>query len=294
MTMGKSNWIPNYGTFQSFQVFGIFFACVFISIFLIIKNKFKIYNFKWSLVFLFLFLPYVFALGTSNNYWAQGTIASFFWLTSGFVLIIPLCLKFKTYQPIVFLVLLSQLIASIHIKERIEDPYRNNQPLNLNKSEMMINDKGHTLIISYEFARYINDSRNVSINAGFKKGTPMIDLTGQSPGLLYLMQAKSIGRAWIMGGYVGSMRLAKGSFNLVDCKDIANAWILYEKNGPISISAELLTSLGANFPSQYSLMGTWRTAKGAGGYKEKRVQMLYKPKDISSVINSCNLLRVKK
>ena len=232
-------------------------------------------------------------MGTGNNYWLQSGIASLFWLISGFVLIIPYFCKLKLYQPLILLVLLSQLITSIHIKETIEKPYRYNQPYRLDDSRIVVNNKNHQLILSKEFANYINDAREIAAKSGFAKGYSIIDLSGQSPGLLYLLGAKSIGTAWNIGGQKGVLDLAKATFNLVDCKDIANSWVLYEPKGPRSISADLLTSLGMNFPMQYQKIGSWETPSGAGGYKEIRTQELYKPLNVNIAKASCEIKRKK-
>jgi hypothetical protein len=287
------NWNPNYGGYQAYLVFGIVYACLFISIIFILNNKIKIYNIRWGFFFLFLILPYIFSLGTANNYWLQSAIVSFFWLISGFVLIIPWFLKLKLYQPVIFLVLISQLITSVHIKELIEKPYRYNQPFRLDDSIIVVNNKNHQLILSKEFAKYINDGRKIAAQSGFTKGDAIIDLTGQSPGWLYFLGAKSIGTGWNIGGFERSLDLSKAIFNLVDCKDIANSWVLFEPKGPISISADLLTSLGMNFPMQYQKIGSWETPSGAGGYKEIRTQELYKPLNVNIAKASCELKRKK-
>jgi hypothetical protein len=286
------NWNPNYGSFQPYQVFGIVFACIFVALILIIKNKINIYEVRLGLFLVFLILPYIFVLGTNNNYWGHSGVTSFFWLISGFILIIPWCVQSKLYQPIIFLVLLSQLITSIHIKERIEKPYRYNQSLRLDESRIVINNN-HQLILSKEFAKYINDARKIAAQSGFNKGDSIVDLSGGSPGLLYFLGSKSIGTAWNIGGYKGSLDMAKATFNLVNCKDIANAWVLYEPKGPISISADLLTSLGMNFPKQYQKVGSWETASGAGGYEEIRTQELYKPLNVNIAKATCELKRKK-
>ena len=293
LAISDINWNPNYGDYQPHLFSGVGFACLFISIIFIFKKKIKIYDIRWELFFLFLVLPYISALGTNNNYWLQSGVASLFYLISAFVLIIPWFFKLKLYQPIFFLILLSQLIASIHIKERIEKPYRYNQPLRLDDSRIVVNIKNHQLILSKEFANYISDARKIAAQSGFTKDDAMIDLTGQSPGLLYLLGAKSIGTAWNIGGYKGSLDMAKATFNLIDCRDIANAWVLYENKGPRSISIDLLTSLGMNFPMQYQKFGSWETPSGAGGYKEIRTQELYKPLNVNIAKASCEFKRKK-
>lgn len=292
LTLIEIDWNPNYGTYQSYKVFGIIFACIFISIVTIIKNKFKITDFCWDLSILFLLLPYIFALGSNNNYWGHSSIATFFWLLSGFVISFTLIIRLKINQSLIIFVIISQLITSLHIKERIEKPYRYNQSLRLDNIKITLNNKKNELVISNEFANYINDSRNVLSKSEFKRGDFIIDLSGQSPGLVYLLGAKSIGTPWNIGGYKGSLIKSKADFDLVNCVDIANSWVIYEKNGPISISTELLSELGAHFPDQYKLVGSWETAKGAGGYAKKRTQELYKPIDVENVIDLCNLIRM--
>jgi hypothetical protein len=292
LSITNINWSPNYGAYQQYLVFGIGYACLFVIIILMLNNIIKIHDVHLGLFLVFLILPYIFALGTGNNYWWQSGAASFFWLISGFVLIIPWFCKLKLYQPMIFLVLLSQLITSIHIKERIEKPYRYNQSLRLDDSRIVINNN-HQLILSKEFANYINDARYIAEQSGFTKEDAIIDLSGQSPGLLHLLGAKSIGTAWNIGGYKGSLDRAKARFNLVDCTDIANSWVLYEPKGPRSISADLLTSLGMNFSKQYKKVGSWETPLGAGGYKEIRTQELYKPLNVNIAKASCELKRKK-
>ena len=233
-------------------------------------------------------MPYVFALGTNNNYWRQSAIASIFWLILGFIFIIPICLKFKKIFFLTSVVLISQLILSIHLKERIEKPYRQNQPLRLNHTSVKLDEKGNTLILSKEFADYINKVKNITFDSGFKKGSNMIDLTGQSPGLLYLIGATSIGTAWNIGGYPGSLDVAKARFSKVSCEDISTAWLLNEINGSRNISIELMQSLGFNFPNDYKLVGSWEVNLGDN---ENRFQELYKPQKIKNMSNSCKLLR---
>ena len=97
---------------------------------------------------------------------------------------------------------------------------------------------------------------------------------------------------WISGDYPGSLEHAKASFNLVSCKKIANAWALFEINGPRSISSELMLSLGTHFPKEYLLMGYWETARGSGGYDSVSVQKFYKPKNPTKTLNKLSKIKI--
>lgn len=289
----KINWNPNYGTYQAFKIFGITLAFTITYIILILKNKIRLDEIQFGLLFLFLTMPYIFSLGSNNNYWGHSGIASIFWAIANLILIAPLHSKFNLYQPLIILVLISQLITSIHIKERIENPYRYNETYRLSDTSIVINNKNNKLFLSTEFIKYITNSRKVLSHAGFQKGDSIIDLTGQSPGLIYLLGGKSIGSAWNIGGYKGSLDYAKANFSLVSCESIANAWVLNESKHPKTISIELLHSLGANFPDQYELVGSWETAKGRGVNSKKRVQKFYKPYYVNDILQNCNELRNK-
>lgn len=272
----KMDWNPDLGYHQPYLIFGVIYASVSIYITLLYKGTLVLKDITWSYIFLLLIIPYIFALGTNNNYWLQSGIASIFWLFIGFILITSISLKLDKLQLIFMFIMISQLVTSIHIKERIENPYRYNESLRLSNTKIELNSTNQELLLSTEFAKYVKDARGIAEQSGFQKGDPIIDLSGRSPGLLYLLGAKSIGTAWNMGGYKGSLDVAKAKFDLVDCSAIANSWILYEPNQPISISTNLLENYGLNFPSDYQLVGSWKVPKFIGGYKKNSIQSLYK------------------
>jgi hypothetical protein len=130
-------------------------------------------------------------------------------------------------------------------------------------------------------------------NSGFKPGDPVIDLSGQSPTLLYAMGAESIGAAWMIGGYTGSLKYATAVMGRVSCEKLAAAWVLVEATGPRSIPTELMADMGAMFPQNYKHAGTWSTADGAGGYIASRVQELYRPTNPADTLKACKALRDK-
>ena len=99
---------------------------------------------------------------------------------------------------------MSQLITATYLNNEFENPYRQPQPLRLNDSSVEINPKGSSIMLSSEYATYIYNARQIVKNAGFKIRTPVIDLTGQSPTLVYLINAENLGLAWGSGGHPGS------------------------------------------------------------------------------------------
>ncbi|AMN79646.1 hypothetical protein AYR47_15510 [Pseudomonas azotoformans] len=117
----------------------------------------------------------------------------------------------------------------------------------------------------------------------------MIDLSGHSPGMLYALSATSIGQPWTVGGYPGSLNLAKEALGLVTCSDIAQAWILTEPGAPTQIPDELLESLGGDLDRDYELVATWNSENYVAA---SRVQMLWKPlRSIIEASDACGKAR---
>jgi hypothetical protein len=187
--------------------------------------------------------------------------------------------------------LATQAITATLLQTGLEQPYRQPQPLRFNTSTLEIGPHSSSLILSEGYSVYIASAMSITKNAGFDLNTPLIDLSGHSPGILFAIKAKNIGHPWNLGGYPGSLAFVKAGLSHFSCEDISQAWILFEPNGPRKISSELMRELGADFPLNYIQVGSWQTAEGAGGYAGSRNQQLYKPKFSSETLANCKKVR---
>ena len=267
-----------------------------------ILTGFALYRFKgllqisrpqWALALSFLVLPHVYAFGTNGNYWSAGAAAGIFWVLAGLVLLSPIAPNQNFQALLLPLGLAVQLITVILVQTGIETPYRQPQPLRDNDNRLEIGNPGSMLVLSEGFARYFSQAIDLAKQAEFKKGTPVIDLTGRSPGILYAIGASSIGQAWTIGGYSGSEKFTVEMLKKVPCEQISKAWVLVEPEGPRKIATEILLNFGANTATDFEVVGTFKTAEGAGGYKEVRVQQLLKPvRSVDAAINACGTAKV--
>jgi len=259
------------------------------------KCLFQISRPRWALALSFLVFPHIYAFGTNNNYWSTGALAGLFWILAGLVLLSPIARNPRLPTLLLSLGLAVQLLTVVQIQTGIEAPYRQPQPLRENDVTLEIGKPGSTLIIPKAFGQYLADTVNTAKQAGFKTGTPMIDLSGQSPGILYAIGASSIGQPWTIGGYPGSDKLAVIMLKMVPCEEISKAWLLVEPDGPRKISPEILFSLGANLATDFEIVGTFKTAEGAGGYKEIRAQQLLRPvRSVENAMRACVADRMAK
>lgn len=241
------------------------------------KGVLEISRAQWACALSFVAFPYIYAFGTNDSYWAASPHAALFWILASFALLGPVARTYKFTYLLVSLAIAVQVLTMVRIQNGIEAPYRQSQSLRENDYAIDIGRPGSKLILSRGFGQYFADAIEIGKRAGFANRTPMIDLTGQSPGILYAIRAKSVGQPWILGGYPGSQNTVIQNLKTVSCAELAEAWILTEPEGPREISPAIVTSFGANPATDFELAGTLMTAEGAGGYKTERVQQFLKP-----------------
>jgi hypothetical protein len=100
-------------------------------------------------------------------------------------------------------------------------------------------------------ASYVRRLRRLADENGFAPGSPMIDLSGVSAGLLFAMGARPLGAAWTLGGYPGSNDFLAAALNRETCETIATAWILTEPGSKDWLSWEMLRPSGIDIARDY-------------------------------------------
>ena len=247
----------------------------------------------WALGLLLLALPYAHAFGTGNNYWLVATGAGICWTCAGFVLLQPMACMPCTGNSLLALGLGGQLALACLVQAGMHTPYRQPEPLREDDYAIEVGRPGSRLILGRGFGTYIAQAKQVAHDAGFAQSTPMIDLTGRSPGLLYAMGASNIGQAWTLGGYPGSEKLSAAMLAYVPCEVLARAWVLLEPEGLGKISTDVLKVFGADAASDYTLAGSFMTAVGAGSHPIAREQRLLRPsRPAAAAISACVKKRV--
>ena len=243
----------------------------------------------WLAIWLFL-LPFMIAFGTNSNLFDHSTLRSIFWILAGIVLLLPYAHQQQSWQVLLPAAIIIQFLVLLVFQEAIKNPFRQSD-LRLNSEVGSAKIGSSKLKVSEASRDYIYTATSKAHQAGFEKGDPVIDLSGQSPGLLFAMGASNVGRPWLVGGYPGSFDYVTLSLSRVSCKKLAAAWVLTEPDGPRSISSEVMKSFGGDLSSDYQLTSSWMTSAGAGGYEQQRKQNFYKPSRPEAVTLSCEALR---
>ncbi len=202
---------------------------------------------KWTLPLCLGLFPLAYTFGTMSNYWASGAAAGFFWVIAGVLLL-------RNYPNITRgllpLAAYGQFLTILVVLLALQYPYRQLWSINV-QTEPVSFASGAQLLLSADAATYFKELDAAAAASGFMPGDPVIDLTGQSPGALFAMGAKPVGRAWIIGGYAGSEATARKALQRAGCHEISNSWLLTEPNGARSLPLSILGEFGINVQTDY-------------------------------------------
>jgi hypothetical protein len=125
----------------------------------------------------------------------------------------------------------------------------------LTSSTQAVDVNGSDLRLDPKIVAFLSAVKSRAREGGFQARTPMIDLSGRNPGVLYALGARPLGAAWLLGGLVTSDQVASMNLDVVPCEQMARAWILDEPDGPRRLSPGILNRHGMNLRRDFELAG---------------------------------------
>ena len=243
-----------------------------------------------SRLLLILLIPFGYGFGTNTGIWGKALSASLIFISVAAYLLAQLPLRSIRSALSGFLlcymagvVLVTPSHASFYL-----NPQRQPQPLFLNTAVTPIGPASQ-LRLSGGVSEYIQSARLALAQNGFASGTPVLDWSGQSPGLIYALEGRAVGQAWMVGGYKGSDLLAKYAILKIPCKVLRLSWLILESDSPSSLDTSILQEFGVDIddPSRYQKVIELDVPSGVGDYSLARHQVIYKPLAASSAALDC-------
>lgn len=234
---------------------------------------------SFGVALLFLLLPWAYVVGTNNNYVVAEIHASVFWVAACLVLLLGLGSKTQLSQneKLSIFSLLVIIVVSTTLIYSFLHPYRQPQTDLGNLTTVEIGTRKIQVKVPKVFSTYLDDLQSVSKIADFKAGTPVIDLTGESPGTVFLLGGVSVYQPWFIGGYPGSNEYAKRLLTGTSCSDLKNSWILLSKDNSRHFDSSILATVNLSLEKDFRLISEFSLPDGYGssplGYK----QYLYQP-----------------
>ena len=266
MLCGESPALPSLGPQGGLLLFATLLAMLTLSIGPGgIQRLYNVPRQSVALIVGFLLLPYCYAFGTVNNYWNYIAQASIFGVGASVTLLAAQPSYRRKSAALCSLALVTLLLSTQLMLDGMQRPYRQSVALAAQTRAIVVGPHHAVLQVSEDFAQYILDARNLARSAGFKPNEPMLDLSGQSPGLLFALSARSIGQPWSIGGYTGSAALTTHMLARVSCDDLARTWLLVEPNSKRRLPDTVVASFGADLAKDFSVLGSVDTPPKTNG-----------------------------
>ena len=206
-----------------------------------------------GLAALFLVMPYIFAFGTNTNTWASASSAGIFWVLSGVVLASRQLVAKGSLNGLIPLALLAVAMSALLLHTGFSKPYRQNSPLWTNRTDTLVGPSASNLRLSSSQSAFLRSMKRDAKKAGLSPGEPVLDLTGQSPGVLYALDAQNLGEPWIIGGYPGSTAKTAEILRRTPREKIRSAWLLVEPKGRRSIDLGVLQPYALEIDRCYTI-----------------------------------------
>ncbi|WP_407151166.1 hypothetical protein [Bradyrhizobium sp. ORS 86] len=198
-----------------------------------------------ALALTFLTLPHLFAFGTAGNYWYFGAKVALFWMLAVVAVLSPLARQKCSVVALLPLAVSAQLLTASVVNGGLLQPFAQVKDLRAYTAVTQL-PGGGKLVLSQASHDYLTTARAQARAAGLEVGTPVIDLAGFSPGLLYVLETRALGLPYLFGGFSGSNAVAVETLGLESCSDLGKAWVLIEPQGPYHLDqASVMASFGA-------------------------------------------------
>ena len=235
---------------------------------------------QWVCLSIFIFcLSFVYIFGSNGDWQTRmSKDGSIFWSFS-FIVLVRNGLKIDILKTMILVIAISIYPVLTTINRRlINKPYRQANSI-LEKKEIMSFMEGGDLKVSKEDKQFVNNiTESLKQNGFYSKSNGIVDLTGQMPTLIYLVGGIPLGNSWLVGGYPGSENTASLMLNLE--KNLSDAWIFVEENGPrsIKLNRSILKEKIGDISKNYELVAEKKIPDGAGGYEKRGTLKIFMPR----------------
>jgi len=188
-----------------------------------------------------LVVPFAYSYGTSNALLQHMGMAAIFPLVIAAALIRTMWLEraVPTWLFAGALALLAALPAEIVVRQWVDGRYTYRLGASLAEQTVPLpaNPGGIDLDVTPALARSLESYLLLLRSAGFSSGQPLIDFTGQSPGLVAIANGAPVGAIWYIGGVYAGERMARMSLGWVDAAQVRRAWLLTTPDGATTIAS---------------------------------------------------------
>ncbi len=183
-----------------------------------------------ALMLLLLFLPVAFSYGTNMSVLAHSVIAGLFAFCAVYIRLYRLSHERLLGPAVLAVCLVLMCLPSLMVQWRAwtDVAYTYRMPTSMENQIVPVKPvaAGGTVYVDPATKKALDDVQAMARAAGMRPGQDILDLTGDGPGLIYILGANPLGSPWLLGGYPGSAASVEHVMLKVDADKIRRAWVL--------------------------------------------------------------------
>lgn len=246
------------------RLFELFIIILFLkaSFVMFLSNKIKYFKNIFLIVpflMLIILLSLSITFGTNNNliYSMSSSLVFICIPMIILALLIDKVLNISLFSILVNIVFLVYINSTISYA--FEHPYR--LVTNIEGQNKKVEFLGGLFVDKIQ-KKYIEDLQDIlKDKTAENKNIDLLDMTGGSPGANIILEANIFNASWLIGGYEGSNEFVYRILSeFKNTRKLKKAWILISRKGRRKSNLNILDKLKLNFPEEYVLIKTIKTA----------------------------------
>jgi hypothetical protein len=213
-----------------------------------------------ALMVLLLALPVVFSVGTNNSILEHSQIAAAFPVAALLLRLLRLArldiLARPAFVACMAMLCVPTLVVQVRAATDVHYTHRQLSALGQQALPIRIGAADNELLVDAATQETIGSVIGAARRAGLGPGQAILDFTGDGPGLIYALEGRPVGVAWLPGGYPGSDAIAARVIERLPAQALQNAWVLGSDDNPRAIKdwqQSLVARLG---PGTHELVAT--------------------------------------
>jgi len=202
-----------------------------------------------SLMVLVLWVSQIY--GTGNSWLPFGALYSIFPAT--LIIIAFIVNKEKLHTSGVFLLLMVlTTLQFVAWQAASQHPYRLPSGLNDQIHPATIRGNYESIFVDEQSLTLINQLNSANASVGEERPI-LINLSGATPMIAYILDFRTTGVPWLLGGYTWSAEFFDRQLSRLSARELCHAWVLIAPNSPQALSQEQLHDYDINLQIGYEI-----------------------------------------
>lgn len=189
-----------------------------------------------ALLLLLLFLPVAFSYGTNMSVLGHSVIAGLFAFCAVYLWLYRLAYARLLTSSALALCLVLMCLPTLMLQwgawTDVAYTYRIATPLKQQVMPVQPHAGSGVVHVDPVTRKAVEGLHAMAREAGMQPDQDVLDMTGDGPGLIYLLGANPLGSPWLLGGYAGSPASVERVMAKLDHEKIRHAWVLVSTDNP--------------------------------------------------------------